>query len=132
MSSFSELLAAAAATVGDNAIDPLKAKEMMDANPDMLILDVQDPTADFKLTIPNSYNASLGTLGFKADVAMTDFLDKKITEYPKDKNVMVTCGIGGQAMLGAKLMIDYGWKNTFVCKGGNAAWKEAKCPLCAE
>ena len=68
---FLKALEAATATVGaDNMIEPKAAKELLDANSDALLLDVQDPGSD---SIPGAYNASLGTLVFKASQDLADF-----------------------------------------------------------
>ena len=122
MSSFVGLLDAATATVGAaNFIEPKAAKALLDSTPDALFLDVQDPGSD---SAPGTYNASLGTLVFKADAAMTDFKDAKIADRPKDGLIVVTCGLGGQAKLGAKLLVDYGFTNVMVVEGGCLAWKK--------
>jgi rhodanese-related sulfurtransferase len=106
----------------ENILAPAACKEFMEANKDaLLLLDVQDPGSD---SIPGAYNASLGTLVFKADAGMTDFKDPKIADLPKDNPIVVTCAIGGQALLGAKVMVDYGFKNVKVMEGGCVAFKK--------
>ena len=105
-----------------NIIDPAAAKALLDATPDALLLDVQDPGSD---SIPGAYNASLGTIVFKADAAMPDFKDPKVADRPKDGLVVVTCALGGQAKLGAKVLVDYGFTNVKVVEGGCVAWKKA-------
>ena len=104
-------------------LPPKEAKEFLEANKDtVLLLDVQDPGSD---SVPGSYNASLGTLPFKADAGMTDFKDPKIADLPKDTPIIVTCALGGQALLGAKILVDYGFKNVKVMEGGCVAFKKA-------
>ena len=123
--SFVAALEEATAVVGaENMIDPMAAKALLDANPDALLLDVQDPGSD---SIPGTYAASLGTLVFKADIGMKDagFADPKIAERPKDGLIVVTCALGGQAKLGAKILCDYGFSNVKVVEGGCIAWKKA-------
>ena len=85
---------------------------------------MQDPGSD---SIPGAYSASLGTLVFKADIGMKDagFADPKIAERPKDGLIVVTCALGGQAKLGAKVLVDYGFTNVKVVEGGCVAWKGA-------
>ena len=51
----------------------------------------------------------------------------------KDKSapILVSCGLGGQALIGAALLCDYGFTNVKVVEGGNNAWVaagEATCP----
>ena len=156
---FLKALEAATATVGaDNMIEPKAAKELLDANSDALLLDVQDPGSD---SIPGAYNASLGTLVFKASQDLADFkgepaerpssapttppahrvhttcapcrqptgapaaADPKIADRAKDKLIVVTCALGGQAKLGAKVLVEYGFTNVKVVEGGCVAWKGA-------
>lgn len=46
----------------------------------------------------------------QADQDMPDFHEPSLALRDKAKNVVVTCAIGGQAMLAGKLLIDYGFK----------------------
>ena len=85
-----------------NIIAPDVAKAMLDKG-DVLLLDVQDPGSDM---IPGSHSASLGTLPFKASTDLADFKDPVIADRPKDAPIIVNCGLGGQAKLGAKILID--------------------------
>lgn len=103
-------------------MEPSAAKAFLEANKSKIIyLDVQDPGSD---SVPGTYNASLGTLPFKADASLTEFKDPKISDRPKDDPILVTCALGGQAKLGAKLLVDYGFKNVKVVEGGCIAWKK--------
>jgi len=116
-------VAEAEAAIGkDNILEPAKAKEFIDANAQCLLLDVQDPGSDM---VPGSYNASLGTLFFKASTDLPEFKDPKIADRPKDAPILVNCALGGQAKLGAKILIDYGFTNVKVIDGGCVAWKKA-------
>jgi rhodanese-related sulfurtransferase len=106
----------------ENILPPAAAKEFMNSNKDtVLVLDVQDPGND---SVPGAYNASLGTLLFKADAGMTDFKDPKIADLPKDNPIIVTCALGGQALLGAQILVDYGFKNVKTIEGGCIAFKK--------
>jgi len=116
-------VAEAEAAIGkDNILEPAKAKEFIDANAQCLLLDVQDPGSDM---VPGSYNASLGTLFFNASTDLPEFKDPKIADRPKDAPILVNCAVGGQAKLGAKILIDYGFTNVKVIDGGCVAWKKA-------
>lgn len=45
--------------------------------------------------------------------------------------ILVSCGLGGQALIGGALLVDYGFTNVKVVDGGNNAWVgagEAVCP----
>ena len=152
---FLKALEAATATVGaDNMIEPKAAKELLDANSDALLLDVQDPGSD---SIPGAYNASLGTLVFKASQDLADFKGEP-AERPSSTPHHTTCApcphhlctvlpthgrpcrrrpedrrpgqgqahrgdvrLGGQAKLGAKVLVEYGFTNVKVVEGGCVA-----------
>ena len=51
--------------------------------------------------------------------------DPKIADRAKDKLIVVTCALGGQAKLGAKVLVEYGFTNVKVVEGGCVAWKGA-------
>ena len=104
-----------------NILDPKAAKAALDADKGALLLDVQDPGSD---SIPGAYSASLGTLPFKASTDLPEFKDPKIADRKKSALIVVTCALGGQAKLGAKLLVDYGFKNVKVVEGGCVAWKK--------
>lgn len=103
-SGFLAKLAEADAALGAaNVLSPEAAKELIGL-PDTLLLDVQDPGSDM---LKGSHSASLGTLPFKASTDLADFKDPVIADRAKDKLIIVNCGLGGQAKLGAKLLLDY-------------------------
>ena len=112
----------AESVVGKANILPVQeAKELIGAA-DVLLLDVQDPGSD---VIKGSHCASLGTLPFKASQDLADFKDPVIADRPKDKLIIVNCALGGQALLGAKLLIDYGFTNVKTIEGGCVAYNKA-------
>jgi rhodanese-related sulfurtransferase len=125
MSNFVNLLEHAKTVVGDHAVSATRAREIIDTT-DCLVLDVQDSPDQ---TIPDALNVSLGTLPFKADVEMVDFKEPLLADRDKSKNIVVTCGLGGQALLAGKLLVEYGYENVYVIDGGNASWASAGCPL---
>ena len=95
----------------ENFLLPPKSKAFLEANPGALVLDVQDPGSD---TIPGAYQVSLGTLFFKASTDIPDFKDPKIADLPKDHPIIVTCALGGQAKIGAAILVDYGFTGVKV------------------
>lgn len=120
---FVSRVTAAEALIGKkNILEPKAAKEFLMANSStVLLLDVQDPGSE---SIPGAYNASLGTLFFKADATMEEFKDPKIADLPKDNPILVTCALGGQAKIGAKILVEYGFTNVKVIEGGCVAWNK--------
>jgi rhodanese-related sulfurtransferase len=99
----------------DNFLAPPQSKAFVDGNPNALVLDVQDPGSP---SIPGAYQVSLGTLYFKASTDLPDFKDPKIADLAKDHPIITTCALGGQATIGAALLVEYGFTNVKVMDGG--------------
>jgi rhodanese-related sulfurtransferase len=101
------------------------AKEKMKANPDTLVIDVQDATdAGACGLIPSSVNISLGMLPIRADLELPEnFRDARLAD--RNRSVLVTCGAGGQAALGAYLLKQMGFTDVAFIDGGTTAWKNA-------
>lgn len=119
-------VAEAEAAVGKaNILEPKAAKALMETTPGFLLLDVQDPGSE---VVNGSHVASLGTLPFKASTDLADFKDPAIADRPKDKLIIVNCALGGQALLGAKLLLDYGFTNVKTIEGGCLAYNKACAP----
>eukprot|EP00325_Prymnesiales_sp_UTEX-LB-985_P035301 CAMPEP_0174723252 /NCGR_PEP_ID=MMETSP1094-20130205/40476_1 /TAXON_ID=156173 /ORGANISM="Chrysochromulina brevifilum, Strain UTEX LB 985" /LENGTH=158 /DNA_ID=CAMNT_0015924263 /DNA_START=39 /DNA_END=515 /DNA_ORIENTATION=+ len=120
-------VAEAEAAIGAaNILTPEAAKALIDAG-GAFLLDVQDPGST---TIKGSHSASLGTLPFKASTDLEAFKDPAIADLPKDSLIIVNCGLGGQAKLGAKLLLDYGFTNVKTIEGGCVAYNKACQPTC--
>lgn len=121
-SGFLALVAEAEATVGvANIITPAQVKQLLATTPDALLLDVQDGGDK----VDGSHRASLGTLAFKASTDLEGFKDPKIADRPKDSLIVVNCGLGGQAKIGAAMLVDYGFTNVKVVDGGCDAYFKA-------
>jgi rhodanese-related sulfurtransferase len=101
------------------------AKEKLKANPDTLVIDVQDATdAGACGLIPSSVNISLGMLPIRADLELPEnFRDARLAD--RNRSVLVTCGAGGQAALGAYLLKQMGFIDVAYIDGGTTAWKNA-------
>ena len=110
-SGFLALVTEAEAVVGAaNILAPAEVKRLLSITPDALLLDVQDGGDK----VEGSHRASLGTLVFKASTDLAGFKDPTIADRPKDALIVVNCGLGGQAKLGAAMLVDYGFTNVKV------------------
>tara|TARA_B100000768_G_scaffold58268_1_gene56415 strand:- start:486 stop:935 length:450 start_codon:yes stop_codon:yes gene_type:complete len=110
-SGFLALVTEAEGVVGAaNILAPAEVKQLLAATPDALLLDVQDGGDK----VEGSHRASLGTLAFKASTDLAGFKDATIADRPKDSLIVVNCGLGGQAKLGAAMLVDYGFTNVKV------------------
>ncbi|WP_088013488.1 rhodanese-like domain-containing protein [Gottfriedia acidiceleris] len=106
-------------------ISSADAREKINANPETLVIDVQDAAdAGACGLIPSSLNISLGMLPIRADLELPEHLrEPKLAD--RNRPVLVTCGAGGQASLGAYLLKKMGFTDVAYIDGGTAAWKAA-------
>src|SRR3954465_5136992 len=77
------------------------AREKIQENPNTLVIDVQDAAdAGACGLIPSSKNISLGMLALLAGLEVPEqFRDADLAD--RNRPILVTCGAGGQAALGA-------------------------------
>ncbi|MFD1676212.1 rhodanese-like domain-containing protein [Alicyclobacillus fodiniaquatilis] len=107
------------------AVSSQEARAKIDANPNTLVIDVQDAAdAGACGLIPSSVNISLGMLPIRADLELPEHLrDARLAD--RNRPVIITCGAGGQAALGAYILKQMGFTDVAFIDGGTAAWKEA-------
>ena len=123
---FGEMVAEARAHVP--GISPAEARARVERNPQTLLLDVQDGS-DIAACglIPGAVPISLGMLAVRADSELpAQFSDARLRD--RSRPVIVTCGAGGQAALGAYTLQQMGFSDVAFIDGGMAAWKEAGLP----
>ncbi len=106
-------------------ISSAEAREKINNNPDTLVIDVQDADASGACgLIPSSMNISLGMLPIRADLELPEHLrEPKLAD--RNRPVLVTCGAGGQAALGAYLLKQMGFTDVAFIEGGTTGWKNA-------
>ncbi|HWL12937.1 MAG TPA: rhodanese-like domain-containing protein [Ureibacillus sp.] len=106
-------------------ISSAEAKQKIAENPNTYVIDVQDATdAGACGLIPSSVNISLGMLPIRADLELPEnFRNPELAD--RNRPILVTCGAGGQAALGAYLLKQMGFTDVAFIEGGTAAWKEA-------
>ena len=101
------------------------ARAKISENPETLVIDVQDAKdAGACGLIPSSMNISLGMLPIRADLELPEQMrEPKLAD--RNRPVLVTCGAGGQAALGAYILHQMGFTDVAFIEGGTAAWKNA-------
>ncbi|GKU82789.1 rhodanese-like domain-containing protein [Niallia sp. NCCP-28] len=106
-------------------ISSAEAKKKIAENPNTYVIDVQDAAdAGACGLIPSSVNISLGMLPIRADLELPEnFRNPELAD--RNRPVLVTCGAGGQAALGAYLLKQMGFTDVAFIEGGTTAWKEA-------
>jgi rhodanese-related sulfurtransferase len=63
-------------------------------------------------------------LPIRADLELPEnFRDARLAD--RNRSVLVTCGAGGQAALGAYLLKQMGFTDVAYIEGGTTAWKNA-------
>ncbi|MCZ8520317.1 MULTISPECIES: rhodanese-like domain-containing protein [Paenibacillus] len=115
----------AQARAGVPGVSSAEAREKIQSKPDTLVIDVQDKDAAGACgLIPSSLNISLGMLPIRADLELPEsFREPELAD--RSRPVLVTCGAGGQAALGAYLLKQMGFEDVAYIDGGTAAWKAA-------
>ncbi|MFA9558006.1 rhodanese-like domain-containing protein [Evansella sp. AB-rgal1] len=120
---FKQMLAHAREHV--NGVTSEEARKKISENPNTLVIDVQDAAdAGACGLIPSSKNISLGMLPIRADLELPEQMrDPDLAD--RSRPVLVTCGAGGQATLGAYILKGMGFTDVAYIEGGTKAWKEA-------
>ncbi len=104
-------------------VEPEEARRRGREQPNTLVIDVQDPI-DLAACglIPGGINITLGMLPIRADHELPLALrSPELRDFARP--ILVTCGVGGQAALGAHLLKRMGYKHVAFIEGGTAAWK---------
>jgi rhodanese-related sulfurtransferase len=111
-----------------SVISPQEAQQRLQQNADAVVVDVREPTDLQPLgVIPNSINVPLGILPLRADQELPEHLrDQRLQD--REREVITTCGGGGQAALAAKLLKDMGFSKVVMIDGGTSGWKNAGLP----
>jgi len=124
---FNQMVAEALAEVP--TIKPAEAYQMVQTDPNALIVDVRDP-ADIAVTgiIPGAINVTLGTLTYKADHEVPpEWRDPHFQDFSRP--IITTCETGEMAALAGKLLKDMGYTDVHILEGATVAWKEAGLPI---
>ncbi|HEU0168499.1 MAG TPA: rhodanese-like domain-containing protein [Chloroflexota bacterium] len=112
----------------DAIISPEDAQKKLQSDPKTLLIDMREPTDRTGTTIAQALNIPLGMLPLKADTQLPEaFREAKLQD--RNTPVITTCGAGGQAALGAKILKDMGFTNVSIMEGGCMAWKNAGLPV---
>lgn len=119
---FGKLLEEARSNV--KGISSVEAKKQIEEKANTYVIDVQDATdAGACGLIPSSVNISLGMLPIRADLELPEEL-RNAELADRNRPVLVTCGLGGQAALGAYLLKQMGFTDVAFIEGGTTAWKQ--------
>lgn len=125
-------------------LNPVEARRYIKTK-SPLIIDVRD-SGDTGNAVAGAINIPLSNLVFMGDQDFAlgdDIKVKGETKVPKstvfchpklqgskDRPILVSCGLGGQALLGAEILVDYGFTEVRAVAGGNMAWMDSDGPVC--
>ena len=111
----------AAKPMGDSEgyvdISPAQAKQMIDSNPDLIVIDVSPRYGEGHL--PGAVNYYVGD----------GSLDEAIPQLEKSADYLVYCHVDSAAIAGAQKLVDAGFKNVYLLEGNYAAWVDAGYPI---
>jgi len=124
---FRQMVAEARSEV--EVVSPKDAQQRMQQDPNTLVVDVRQPTDLMPLgVIPGALNVPLGVLPLRADQELPERMREQQLQ-DRDRPVLMTCGGGGQAALGSKVLKDMGFTKVALIDGGTTGWKEAGLPV---
>ncbi|MDQ6968682.1 MAG: molybdopterin-synthase adenylyltransferase MoeB [Mariprofundaceae bacterium] len=98
--------------LADYDITPKELKGMMDANPDLYVLDVREPHEISICAIDGTKKIPLG------DVA------ERYLEVPNDQEVVVHCKLGGRSAQAVEFLQSKGYTNVKNLAGGIIRWAD--------
>ena len=98
-------------------VSPAEANQLIDDNPDLIIIDVSPHYAQGHL--PGAVHYYLGD----------GSLDEAIPILDKNKTYLVYCHIDSVAIQGAQKLVDAGFQNVYRLEGNYSAWVDAGYPI---
>lgn len=98
-------------------VTPAEAKDLIENNPGIIIIDVSPHYANGHL--PGAINYYLGD----------GSLDDAIPALDKDATYLVYCHVDSVAIAGAQKLVDAGFKTVYRLEGNYSAWVDAGYPV---
>ena len=104
-------------TTGYLDVTPQQAKDLIDQNADLIVIDVSPHHAQGHLPGAVSYYLGDGSL------------DKAIPDLDKNGKYLVYCHVDSVSMQGAQRLVDAGFKHVYRLAGNYRAWVDAGYPV---
>ena len=98
-------------------VTPAEAQDLIDQNPDLIIIDVSPAYDQGHLPGAVSYYLGDGSL------------DNAIPTLDKDATYLVYCHVDSVAIQGAQKLVDAGFTNVYRLEGNYSAWVDAGYPV---
>ena len=102
---------------GYTDVTAAEAKELIDTNPDLIIIDVSPKYDDGH--IPGAINYYIGD----------GSLDAAIPTLDKNKDYLVYCHVDSASISGAQKLVDAGFEKVYRLEGNYQAWLDAGYPI---
>ena len=93
-------------------------KGMLDGGPDLFLLDIRD-----------AKDRSAGYIDGSSNIPL-DYLEKRYTEVPQGKKVVIACHRGKQSLIASRFLASKGYDDLSILQGGTiSGWMKAGFPL---
>lgn len=106
---------------------PWDLAERIEANPDLLIVDVREPYEFEAMHIPGSLNVPRGILESACEWDYEETIPELV--QAREREIVVVCRSGYRSVLAAHSMNLLGYQNVASLKTGLRGWKDYEQPL---
>lgn len=110
-----------------NEVFPWDVEDMLEANPELLLVDVREPYEYDAMHVENSILAPRGILETCCEYDFDETIPALATG--REKEVLVICRSGNRSLLAARTMQLMGFQNVASLKTGLRGWNESDLPL---
>lgn len=106
--------------LNDGPVDvtPTEAVQLLNENPDIVVLDVRTPVEFYISHIENAINVNYYSFSFKS----------KLKQLDRSKTYLLHCQTGVRSGKTIPLMIEAGFSRVYHLNHGFKAWKQANLP----
>jgi rhodanese-related sulfurtransferase len=125
MKNFIELISHCLTDVRE--IMPWDLEERLEANPDLLILDVREPSEFDAMHIPGSLNVPRGILESACEWDYEETEPELV--QAREREIVVVCRSGHRSILAAHSLQVLGYENVVSLQTGVRGWKDYDQPL---
>ena len=108
-------------------IMPWDLEERLEANPDLLIVDVREPYEYNAMHLPGSVNVPRGILESACEWDYEETLPELV--QARQREIVVVCRSGYRSVLAAHSMQVLGYQNVVSLRTGLRGWNEYEQPL---
>ena len=108
-------------------IMPWDLEERLQANPDLLLLDVREPYEFDAMHIPNSVNVPRGILESACEWDFEETIPELV--QAREREIVVVCRSGYRSVLACSVMQLMGYRSVVSLKTGIKGWNDYDQPL---